>query len=110
NAKLTSILRNDELNLNPRLRRSIQNQPDQILSHLTRRTRSIEQEISTLQSAVEIQALSPLVIIAQAMGRLDATLIELQVTNDRLVKARFTIHNNATQRQLKNQHKNSDLL
>ncbi|MFA5583349.1 MAG: pilus assembly protein PilM [Bacteriovoracaceae bacterium] len=110
NAKLTAILRNDELNLNPRLRRSIQNQPDQILSHLTRRTRSIEQEISTLQSAVQIQALSPLVIISQAMGKLDATLIELQVTNDRLVNARFTVRDSETQKKLKTQLENSALL
>lgn len=109
NAKLSTTLRNDELNLNPRLRRSVQTQPDQILSHLSRRTRSIEQEISTLQSAVQIQALSPLVIISQAMGRLDATLIELQVTEDRMITARFTVNNPEVQNKLKSQLEGSAL-
>ena len=90
NTKLTSILKNDELNLTPRLRRNIQGQPEEVLSHLTKRTRSIEQEVSTIQSAVQIQALSPLVIISQAMGKLDATLIEYQVTEDKKISARFT--------------------
>lgn|SRR5690554_1924760 len=110
NARLTSVLRNQELNLTPRLRRSIQTQPDQILTHLTRRTRSIEQEISTLQSAVQIQALSPLVTITQAMGRLEATLIELEVTEDRLITARFSVKNQEVQDKLQAQLGSSSLI
>lgn len=110
NAKLTSLLRNEELNINPRLRRSFQTQPDQLLTHLTKRTRSIEQEISTLQSAVQIQALSPLLTISQAMGRLDATLIELQVTNNRSIAARFSVTDPQVKNKLKTQLENSSLL
>lgn len=109
NAKLTSVLKNDELNLNPRLRRTFLTQPEQVLTHLTKRTRSIEQEISTLQSAVQIQALSPLLTISQALGRLDATLIELQVTADKMITARFSLGSPTVLNKLKTQLETSAL-
>ena len=109
NGRLTTVLKNDELNLTPRLRRNIQTQPEAILSHLTKRTRSIEQEVSTIQSAVSIQALSPLVAISQSMGKLDATLVEYQVTDDKRISARFTANDPKVITTLKSQLESSAL-
>jgi hypothetical protein len=67
NAKLTTTLKNEELSVPPRLRRTLTTMPRPILDNLNKRGRSVKQEISTLQSAVEIKALSPLVSISQAM-------------------------------------------
>ncbi len=61
-------MKNEELAIPPRLRRQLTTNPRPIMDSLNKRARSVKQEISTLQSAVEIRALSPLVTLAQTMS------------------------------------------
>ena len=68
NARITSTMKNDELAIPPRLRRQLTTNPRPILDSLNKRARSVKQEISTLQSAVEIKALSPLVTLSQTLA------------------------------------------
>ena len=68
NARITSTLKSEELAVPARLRRQLTNNPRPILDSLTKRVRSVKQEISTLQSAVEIRALSPLVTVSQIVA------------------------------------------
>lgn len=68
NAKITNVMKADELSIPPRLRRQLTTNPRPILDSLNKRSRSVKQEISTLQAAVEIKALSPLVTISQIVA------------------------------------------
>ncbi len=68
NARLTAAMKNEELAIPPRLRRQLTTNPRPILDSLNKRARSVKQEISTLQSAVEIKALSPLVTLSQTIA------------------------------------------
>ncbi len=68
NARLTTTMKNEELAIPARLRRQLTTNPKPILDSLNKRARSVKQEISTLQSAVEIKALSPLVTLSQTIA------------------------------------------
>jgi general secretion pathway protein L len=68
NVRLTTAMKNEELAIPPRLRRQLTTNPRAILDSLNKRARSVKQEISTLQSAVEIKALSPLVTLSQTVA------------------------------------------
>ena len=76
NLKLNTVTKNEVLALNGRLRRSVAVNPKPVLDSLIKRKRGITQEISTIQSAVEIKALAPLVTISQLAASTEATLIE----------------------------------
>ena len=82
-------MKNEELGISGRLRRSLTLAPKPILDHLTKRQRGVRQEISTLQSAIEIQALSPLVKISQIAGRTEATMTYFSSNDLGEIKATF---------------------
>jgi Tfp pilus assembly PilM family ATPase len=81
NVRLTSTMKNDELAIPPRLRRQLTTTPKPILDSLNKRARSVKQEISTLQSAVEIHALSPLITIGELVRDYPAVTMT-QFVND----------------------------
>ncbi len=81
NAKLTTTMKNDELAIPPRLRRQLTTNPRPILDSINKRARSVKQEISTLQSAVEIKALSPLITITELMTN-SPNVTMIQFVND----------------------------
>jgi general secretion pathway protein L len=81
NGKLTSILKDDTLAISGRIRRSAVADPKPLLDNLTKRQRSVRQEVSTLQSALETEALSPLIQLSQLAASTQATLTHLK-TND----------------------------
>lgn len=110
NGRLTNVLKSEVLELNPRLRRQITTQPEAVLSHISRRTRGVKQEISTLQSAVQIKALSPLVTISQIMAQSKATLIQFTTTDMGDITAVFTAENVNELNKLQGQLQNSQLL
>lgn len=101
NAKINALLKNDDLQLNNRLRRGFLQNPKPVFDSLVKRQRSIKQEISTLQSALEIKALSPLVTISQTAASSDATLIEFKSSDIGDIKAVFTASEAATLKTLK---------
>lgn len=81
NLKINAVMKNEELQVSGRLRRSIANNPKPVFDALVKNQRAVRQEISTLQSAIEIQALSPLLIVSQVGASTDGTLIEFS-SND----------------------------
>lgn len=91
NTRLTNVMKNEVLEINPRLRRTLISSPQPILDGLTKRGRGIKQEISTLQSAIDIQALSPLVALSQIAARSTATtLIEFNSSDAGDIAAVFS--------------------
>lgn len=109
NGRLTNVLKNDVLEITPRQRRMIVTTPETVDSTLTRRVRSIKQEISTLQSAIGIQALSPLVAISQAAASSKATLNEFHVTDGGDINATFSVETPEELRGLQNLLLNASL-
>lgn len=109
NAKLASVMKNDELGVNGRLRRSVNNNPKPVHDHLTKRQRSVRQEISTLQAAIETESLSPLVILSQIAGPTQTTLTEFTSNDFGEVYATFTAENMEELNKLKNLLEQSQL-
>jgi general secretion pathway protein L len=90
NAKMNVVMKNDELSLSGRLRRSATVNPKPVYDTLVRKQRDVRQEISTLQSAVEIKALSPLVTVSQIAASTQATLVEFKSNDVGEITAVFT--------------------
>lgn len=94
NNKLTQIMKNEELKIPGRLRRMIARDPKPVLDMLVKRQRSVRQEISTLQAAIDIQALAPLVTISQIASGSQATLIDFHSNDIGEIKAIFSAEEN----------------
>lgn len=90
NARLTSIMKNDELDINPRIRRAINTTPAPVYDALVKKQRAVKQEISTLQSAIEIQALTPLVMVSQIGARTNVTMTAFSTNDANEINATFT--------------------
>lgn len=101
NAKINSVSKNPVLALSPRERRALTGQPKVALATLSKKQRAIRQQISTLQSASDIKALSPLIAIAAAAAGSPATLVEFTVTDTGDVTAVFTAQNEAPLEELR---------
>lgn len=93
NAKINPLMKNEELGISGRLRRSVATDPKPVLDALTKRQRGVRQEISMLQSAIEIQALSPLVTVSQIAASTQATLIDFKSNDIGEISAIFTSEN-----------------
>lgn len=81
NVKMNAVMKNDELQLSGRLRRGVTTNPKPVYDALVKKQRDVRQEISTLQSAIEIKALAPLVTVSQIASSTPATLIDFK-SND----------------------------
>lgn len=91
NSKMNSIVKNNELQLQSRLRRQATTSPKMVYDALVKKQRSVRQEVSILQSAIEIKALSPLVTVSQiAASSQGATLIEFKSTDTGEITAVFS--------------------
>jgi len=93
NAKLTSVMKNDELGITGRLRRSATSNTKPIYDHLFKRQRGVRQEISTLQAAIETESLSPLVTLSQIAGPTETTLMDFSSNDFGEVNATFSAEN-----------------
>lgn len=109
NNKLNSVMKNNVLAISGRLRRSIISNPKPILDSLVKRQRGVRQEISTMQSAIETKALSPLVIISQLAASSQATLTEFKTTDIGEISAVFEAQAEADLNNLKAQFERSTL-
>jgi general secretion pathway protein L len=102
NRQVQQLMRNDELALPVRLRRTAATNPKPIYDALVAKQRVVRQEISTLQSASAIQALSPLVSLSQiAAGATNTVLTEFRSDDLGEIKATFTSENVDDLRKLK---------
>lgn len=91
NGKISSVVKNPDLQVPARLRRSAATNPKPVLDALTKKQRSVRQEISTIQAAVDIKALAPLVTVSQiAASSTGATLVDFSVSDTNEIKAVFT--------------------
>lgn len=90
NAKISAVTKNDVLALPGRLRRSVITQPKPVLDMLLKRQRGIRQEISTMQSAIDIKGLSPLVMISQVASSTQATMTSFSNSESGEIVATFT--------------------
>lgn len=109
NTRITSLMKNPELRITGRLRRSVIGNPAPILSRLERREKGLSQEISTLQSAVNIQALAPLVTVSQIAAGSEATLTRFTSGDAGEISATFTASTSDTLTSLKEAFERSSL-
>lgn len=110
NAKMAGVMKNNELNLPGRLRRQVTTNPKPVFDALVRKQRDVKQEISTLQSAIEIKALSPLVTVSQiASGAANATLVEFKSNDVGEITAVFSAESVEELTQLKGMFERSSL-
>lgn len=109
NTKLSSVTKNDVLSLNGRLRRAMIANPKPVYDSLVKRQRGVRQEISTIQSAMQIKALSPLVVISTLAASSQATLTEFSSNDMGEIKAIFTAETADELNNLKAQFERSPL-
>lgn len=109
NARINNVMKNDALEISGRLRRAATTNPKQIYDLLVKKQRSVRQEIQTLQSAVQIKALSPLVTVSQIAASSTATLIEFTSNDIGEVKAVFNDESLENLTRLKNAFERSNL-
>jgi len=103
-------MKNEVLALNGRLIRSVAVNPKPILDSLIERKLGITQEISTIQSSIEIKGLSPLVVISQLAAATEATLINFTSSEEGKIIAIFSAETSAELNNLKAQLEKSNLL
>lgn len=109
NTKIAAIMKNEVLAINGRLRRTMATNPKPVLDSLVKRQRGIRQEISTIQSAIDIKSLQPLVHIGQLASSTQATLIDFRSSDIGEITAIFTAENAAELNNLKAQLERSVL-
>jgi Tfp pilus assembly PilM family ATPase len=102
NKKITAVMKSTELQVPGRVRRQAVTNPKPVYDSLVKKQREVRQEISTLQSAIQIKALSPLVTISQvASSSAGATLIEFKSNDTGEVTAVFSAESVEELRSLK---------
>jgi general secretion pathway protein L len=89
NLKMANVMKNEELSLSGRLRRQVTTTPKPVYDALVKKQRDVRQEISTLQSAIEIKALVPLVTLSQIGANTEATLIDFKSNDTGEISAVF---------------------
>lgn len=109
NAKMTAIMKNDELQLSGRLRRQVITNPKPVFDTLVKKQRDVKQEVSILQSAIEIRALSPLLIISQTAASTEATLIDFKSNDAGEITAIFSAESAETLTKLKSSFDKSSM-
>lgn len=91
NLKMNNVMKSSDLKIPGRLRRLAVTNPKPVLDSLNKKQREIKQEISTLQSAIETNALSSLVMTSQISAPFkEVTLINFTSNNSREISAIFT--------------------
>ncbi len=111
NAKMSSILKNEELQLPGRLKRQAVLNPKPVFDKLISKQREIKQEVSILQSAIELNSLPPLLTVSQiSAGHQGATLIEFKSSETGDISATFTAETVDDLNKLKKQFEQSSLL
>jgi hypothetical protein len=111
NAKMSSILKNEELQLPGRLKRQAVLNPKPVFDKLISKQREIKQEVSILQSAIELNSLPPLLTVSQiSAGHQGATLIEFKSSETGDISAIFTAETVDDLNKLKKQFEQSSLL
>lgn len=110
NVKLTSMMKNDDLQITGRVRRQFLTDVKPVYDAVVKKQRAVRQEISTLQSAIEVQALAPLVRISQLASQSPATtMIEFKVTDLKEISAVFSADKVEDLEQLKKNFERSEL-
>ena len=98
--KLAAVVKNPSLNLSPRDRRLVKKDPKKVLARIKRNNRNIEQQISTLQSAAEINSLQILKTLAQVLSGSKAEIIQMQSTSLGEYTVVFQVENSKALEQL----------
>jgi general secretion pathway protein L len=111
NTKMNSILKNEELEIPGRLKRQAVLNPKPVFDKLISKQREIKQEVSILQSAIELNSLPPLLSVSQiSAGHQGATLIEFKSSETGDITATFTAETVDDLNKLKKQFEQSSLM
>lgn len=103
NASMTSVIKNNSasLGITAPQRRKLTTEPQVVYDRLVKNQKGIKQEITSIQSAVEIESLSPLVTVSQAAASTEATLTEFKSSETGEISTVFTAEKVETLTQLK---------
>ncbi len=108
NSRMSQTLKDSSLNISGRIRRAMLNDPLPVFNDLTKKQRSVRQEVSTLQSSLEIDSLSTLVNLSMIVGNSNATLTEFKSNEFGDIEATFLTDNSDELKKLTNQLSNSE--
>jgi general secretion pathway protein L len=109
NTQLTNVMKDPSLNISGRIRRSVTTNPSPVLQDLTKKQRTVRQDISTLQSSIEIDSLTPLVKLSSLLKNSNATLTYFKSNEFGELEGHFSAEQISDLGALKNQLENSDL-
>jgi general secretion pathway protein L len=90
NSRISGLMKDPTLSIPGRLRRAIATNPKPVYDALVKKQRGIRQEINTVQAAIEIQALSPLISISQIAASTQTTLVQFDSSDIGDIKAIFS--------------------
>lgn len=94
-AKVTNILKRNNLGLSPNEKRAYRKTPQRVLSLLKKRSRSITDEVSMISSAQDINAMRPLGVLSQIISKNDGVVLESFRSDGIQVSAIFTSTNSS---------------
>ncbi len=80
--KLKALIKNPMLKLSPRNKRNVTKKPKVVLTKLKRETKSINQEVKSLQSSIQTNALKPLEMISNMVSGLDLEVTQYQSVSE----------------------------
>lgn len=110
NKKILSLMKNDELDIPGRTRRQATATPKVVYDILVKKQRDVRQEISTLQAAIEIKALDPLITVSRTAAPFpEVTLVEFKSNDNNEITAVFGSENVEELKKLKTQFEGSAL-
>jgi len=93
NSKITTLMKNQSLEISGRIRRAMITDPKPLLNELTKKQRSVRQEISTFQSSLSVDCLSFLVQLGKIAMNSQVILTKFYSNEFGEIKATFTSDN-----------------
>jgi general secretion pathway protein L len=93
NNQIRAQFKNDALEIPARDQRSFNTNPGRILTHMKRKNTHLKQEISTVQSALKINAVHPLITLSEILSSNKEVNLEKFTSENGGIEAKFTSKN-----------------
>jgi len=109
NSKITTLMKNQSLDISGRIKRAMLNDPKPLLSELVKKQRSVRQEVSTFQSSLSVDCLTFLVQIGKIAFNTKVILTQFYSNEFGDIKATFSSDNLEDLEKLKENVSHSEL-
>lgn len=91
--KIVALMKNPKLGINANDRKRFSKRPDRVLKSLKRKEKSISQEIKTIMSSNQVNALEPLAKISQEVGTIGTTYITNYISKESVITITYMADN-----------------